>query len=173
MATASHIHVRPLEIGDFNFVRELASMQPNFTVPPVYVLWLMLKIKGAVSLVAEHSSDGLLGYLIAIPIEGPADSMFVWQLAASRAPRRAKATMALLTEFRRIINELSIKVVFFSSVPHSAVFRTLRGYARKVFSSVPDPLNALPSEVSAEECEFVLKLSGIRHDAIINTSSKD
>jgi hypothetical protein len=120
----------------------------------------MLKIKGAVSLVAEHSSAGLLGYLIAVPIEGPVDSMFVWQLAASKGSISAQATLALLTEFREIINKLSIKVIFFSSVPQSAVLRTLRGYARKVFSSAPDTLSALPSEVNTEECEFVLNLTG-------------
>ena len=162
MSNPSHIHVRRLEIGDFNFVRELASRQPGFTVPPVYVLWLMLKVKGAVSLVAEHSSDGLLGYLIAVPLEGPSNSMFIWQLAVSKGPRRPKATMALLTEFRRMMKRLSIRNIFFSSVPHSAVLRVIRGYARRVFSSEPNALNSLPPGVNSEESEFLLNLRGIR-----------
>jgi hypothetical protein len=171
MPNTSHIHVRPLEISDFNFVRELASSQPNFTVPPVYVLWLMLKIKGGISLVAEHNRDGLLGYLIAVPIEGPADSMFVWQLAASKGSRRTKATLALLTQFREIIEDLSIRNIFFSTVPSSGVFRALRSYARKVFSSVPDALNPLPPAVNAKESEFLLNLSGIHRDGSTHASS--
>jgi hypothetical protein len=172
MPYTSHIHIRPLEIGDFDFVRELASKQPSFTIPPVYVLWLVLKIKGAISLVAEHNRDGLLGYLIAVPIEGPVDSMFVWQFAVSKGSRRLKATMALLTEFRTIIEERSIRNIFFSTEPRSPVFRTLRSYARKVFSSVPDVLNSLPPAVSAKESEFLLNLTGIHRDGIPRTSSR-
>jgi hypothetical protein len=161
MLDTSHIHVRPLEIGDFNFVRELASTQRHLTIPPMYVLWLMLKIKGAISLVAEHNRNGLVGYLISVPIEGPADSLFVWQLAASKGSSRTKATVALLTELRKIIEERSIHNIFFSTVPSSTVFRALRSYARRVFSSVPDILNSLPPAVSSKESEFLLNLTGI------------
>jgi len=63
----SHIHVRLLEIGDFQFVRNLASKQPNFTVPSTYLLWLLLRIDGAICLVSEHSTKGPLAYLVALP----------------------------------------------------------------------------------------------------------
>jgi hypothetical protein len=159
MTDTFHIHVRPLEIGDFDFVRELASKQRNFTVPPVYVLWLMLRIKGAICLVAEHSARGLLGYLIAVPIEAPTDSMFVWQFAVLKGHGRAKAALAILIEFRKILTDLSIRNLSFSSAPHSAVFRTLRGYARRVFAAVPQSLSVLPPGVNAEESEFLLNLS--------------
>jgi len=172
MPDTSHIHVRPLEIADFDFVRELASRQRNFTVPPLYVLWLMLKIKGAISLVAEHNREGLVGYLIAVPVEGPANSLFVWQLAVSKGSRRTKAAIALLMELREIIEERSIRNIFFSTVPSSAVFRALRSYARKVFSSVPDVLNSLPPAVSAKETEFLLNLTGIHRDGTPHTSSR-
>jgi hypothetical protein len=161
MQDTSHIHVRPLEIGDFDFVRELASKQRNFTVPPVYVLWLMLRIKGAICLVAEHSARGLLGYLIAVPIEAPTDSMFIWQFAVLKGQNRAKAASSILIEFRKILSDLSIRNLCFSSVPHSAVFRTLRGYAREVFTAVPGALSVLPPGVNGEETEFLLNLSGV------------
>jgi hypothetical protein len=173
MPNTSHIHVRPLEIGDFDFVRELASKQRNFTIPPVYVLWLMLRIKGAISLVAEHNSDGLVGYLIAVPIEGPANSLFVWQLAVSKGSTHTKATTALLTELRELTEERSIRNIFFSTVPGSAVFRTLRSYTKKVFSSVPDVLNSLPQAVSAKESEFLLNLTSIHRSGTLQTSSRD
>lgn len=164
MVMVSHIHVRALEVGDFDFVRGLASGQPNFTVPPVYVLWLMLRIKGAVSLVAEHNSEGLLGYLIAVPIDGPKNSMFVWQLAASEGSNRSDATLAILMEFRRIVKEHLIESVLFSAVPGSSLFRTLRGYAQKVFSSAPTSLHSLPPVVNALESEFLLEINDFRHD---------
>src|SRR5437764_1269512 len=120
MSKTSHIHVRPLEIGDFTFVRDLASKQRTFTVPPLYILWLMLRIKGAISLVAEHTSRGPLAYLLAVPVEGPEDSIFVWQLAASKGPGQANATLALLVEFRNMVGELAVSHIMFSSVPNSA-----------------------------------------------------
>jgi len=161
MSNASHIHVRPLEIADFAFVQALASRQANFTVPPLYVLWLMLRIKGAICLIAEHSSKGRLAYLLAVPINGPEDSIFVWQLAALEGSARTKATLALLAEFRNIVGELAVRSIVFSSVPNSAVFRAIRRYAWTVFSSVPETLNALPSAVNDKESEFRLNLSGI------------
>jgi hypothetical protein len=121
--------------------------------------------------VAEHSNDGLLGYLIAVPIEGPTDSMFVWQLAVSKGSRRARTTVALLTEFRKIIKKLSIRNIFFSSVPDSAIFRTLRGYAKKVFSTVPDLLTSLPPAIAASESEFRLTLSNAHRTGDAHTFS--
>lgn len=159
MATTSHIHVRPLEIGDFDFVRNLASKQPNFTVPPVYVLWLMLRIEGAICLVAEHSSKGQLGYLLSVPVKGPRRSIFVWQLAVQSDSADTNPAIALLSEFRREITQSSIHDVLFSTVPQSAAFRTIRRYALKVFSSVPQRTSALPTTVAATESEFLLRLS--------------
>ena|ERR1700730_10269116 len=162
MPNASHIHVRPLEIGDFEFVRDLASKQRNFTIPPIYVLWLMLRIKGAISLVAEHSRRGPLAYLLAVPVDGPEDSMFVWQLAVSKGPEREKATLVLLTQFNNIVRDLAVRNIVFSSVPNSAAFRAIRRYASKVFSSAPMAVNALPPAVDSKESEFLLDLGHAR-----------
>ena len=160
MSGASHIHVRPLEIGDFAFVQDLASKQPNFTVPLVYVLWLMLRIKGAICLIAEHSSEGPIAYVLAVPVTGPDESIFVWQLAASKGTERARATRALLVEFQDIASELAVRCIVFSSVPDSPAFRTIRRLARTVFSSIPEVLHALPPAVDAKESEFLLNLVG-------------
>jgi len=100
MPNTTHIHVRPLEIGDFTFVRDLASKQRNFTVPPTYVLWLIMRIKGAVCLIAEDADRGQLAYLLAVPLEGPKKSLFVWQLAATTRGGKEQATLSLLAELR-------------------------------------------------------------------------
>jgi len=164
MSNASHIHVRPLEIADFGFVRDLASRQSNFTVPPVYVLWLMLRIKGAICLVAEHSSEGPLAYLLAVPIEGQGNSLFIWQVAALEGRQRDKATLAILTEFRRMVLDLAFDSVQFSSIPDSPVYRLIRRYAWKLASLVPETLDALPSAANKKESEFRINLRGVgRH----------
>lgn len=162
MPNTSHIHIRPLEISDFAFVRELASKQRNFTTPPTYVLWLMLRIKGAISLIAEHSSRGPLAYLLAVPVEGPEDSIFVWQLAVTKGQEQEQTTLALLAQFRSVVGNLGVRNIVFSTVPNSAAHRVIRRYASKVFSSVPETVNALPAAVDAKESEFLLHLSDAR-----------
>jgi len=162
MLNISHIHVRPIEIGDFDFVRDLASKQRNFTVPPVYVLWLLIRIKGAICLIAEHSSEGPRAYLLAVPVEGAEDSMFVWQLAASKGLGREKVTFALLAEFRNIAHKFAVRNIAFSSVPNSASFRTIRRLAWEVFSSEPKAISALPPSIGRKESEFLLNLSDTR-----------
>jgi len=156
MSKELHIHVRSLEIGDFAFVQNLASKQPNFTVPPAYVLWLMLRVKGSICLIAESSKDGPLAYLVAVPVEGPEKSIFVWQLASQQSPLREKSTLALLTEFRSLLKTLDVRAVMFSSFPNSAAFRAIRRYALRVFSSVPKATN--PVAVDVKESEFLLNL---------------
>ncbi len=106
-AKSSHINVRRLEFGDFAFVRSLAAEQPNFTIPPPYVLWLLLKIRKNVCLVAEDQRVGPLAYLLAIPDEPPG-SLYVWQLAASANGKRLGATPHLLLELRRINRDMRI-----------------------------------------------------------------
>ena len=159
MPPASHIHVRQLEVGDFAFVRALAAKQPNFTVPPPYVLWLLLRIKDAICLVAEHSTEGLLAYLLAVPVEAPAKTLYVWQLAASQAGQRRNATLALLTEFRRITQQFRIRTLAFSTIPGSPAFRVIRRYASKVFAAIPEPISMIPALVCPNESEYRFKLS--------------
>jgi hypothetical protein len=156
MANASHIHVRPLEIGDFGFIQKLASKQPNFTVPPSYVLWMMLRAKGTICLVAENAKMGPLAYLLAMTIENPNKALFVWQLAASASRMREKAILALLAKFRNITVKLGCSSIAFSSVPKSSRYRAIRRYAWTVFSSVPRLVGSLPSAINPNESEFLL-----------------
>ena len=158
MPTASHIHVRQMEIGDFAFVRDLAAKQPNFTVPPPYVLWLLLKVKDAVCLVADHSTEGPLGYLLAVPIEAPSKALHVWQLAASETGLRERATLVLLTHGSKIAQRLRIKAISFSTVPGSPAFRLIRRYALRFLSTTPETVSLIPSLVSPNEREYRLEL---------------
>jgi len=160
----SHIHVRPLEVGDFQFVKNLAAKQSNFTVPSAYLLWLLLRIDGAICLVAEHSTNGPSAYLLALPVKDPKRSMFVWQFAASEGPERETASLAILTEFHKVAVGLGMQSIVFSSVPNSAAYRAIRRYAWKVCSSVPKAMSHLPSSVNLSEREFILPLKTARRN---------
>jgi hypothetical protein len=157
MSTISHVHVRALEIADFDFVQLVASQQSTFTVPPKYILWLLLRIKGAVCLVAEHSTSGPMAYLLAVPMQSAEESLFVWQLASIDSGKD-KAILALLAEFRGIVTKRAVRTIVFTSVPNSVNYRAIRRYASKVFSSSPQQTGTLPAAVSRSEGEFLLSL---------------
>jgi hypothetical protein len=147
-----------MEVGDFDFIRDLAATQPNFTVPPPYVLWLLLRIKDAVCLVAEHNGEGLLAYVLAVPVEAPSKALYIWQLASSKAGQRRSATLALLAEFRDIARRLQIRTIAFSTIPGSSAFRAIRRYAAKVFAATPQPQSIIPSLISPNESEYELEV---------------
>ena len=154
----SHVHVRPMELSDFEFIQQLASLQPTFTVPPTFVLWLIMRIKGAICIIAEHTSRGPLAYLLAVPVTGPEESIFIWQLATRDGRQSKAATQALLTRFRALVAECGIKRVVFSTIPNSASYRMIRRYAWKLASLVPTKIGTLPHFLGKSESEFVLKL---------------
>ena len=158
MPDTSHIHVRPLEIGDFNFVREMASRQRNFTIPPVYVLWLIVRIKGAACFVAEDSDRGQAGYLLAVPIEGPEESLFVWQLAALPGGEQEKTTLSLLVALREFASDRHIRAIAFSMEPRSAAYRLISRYTSKLAASSPRFTSVLPPIVATGESEYRIDL---------------
>jgi hypothetical protein len=158
MPNISHTHVRPIEIGDFDFVRDLASKQPNFTVPPVYVLWLIARIKGAACLIAERAERGPVAYLLAVPIEGPEKSLFVWQLAAASGAGREKTTLALLTALRDFASGKHVRTIAFSLTPRSAAFRLISRYTNELAATTPRLTSALPPIVAMGESEYSIDL---------------
>lgn len=152
------MHVRQLEIGDFGFLQNLASKQLNFTIPPSYVLWLFMRIEGAVCLVAEQPQEGLLAYLLAVPIEGPEKSLFVWQLAASAGKAQGEAIHLILTTLRDLAMRNGVKAIAFSMRPRSAAYRLVSRYTRELIARTPRLSSALPSVVSRDESEYRIEL---------------
>jgi hypothetical protein len=156
--TSSHIHIRRLEFSDFAFVRGLASEQPNFTIPPPYVLWLLLKVHKNVCLVAEDDRVGPVAYLLAIPVLPP-DSLYVWQLAASDKGKRVNAARHLLQELRRQSLHMHIRRVMFSTLPKSPMFRAIRRYAAALFGARLEVNSELPSLIAPGESEYRVELA--------------
>src|ERR1700722_19266339 len=97
MRASKWIHVRPLKVSDFGFVRRLASRKANFTVPPPYVLWLLKQTNPRSCMVAEHVKFGPVAYLLSVPVGKPRSSvLYIWQLAASATGKRTGAIDGLL-----------------------------------------------------------------------------
>ena len=158
MLDDSHIHVRPMEMGDFEFIRGLASQQPNFTVPSFYMLWLFMRIKGSICLVAEHNAKGTLAYLLAVPIEGVGKSIFIWQLSVTELKEPNAGIVAILQEFHKRILALGVDRLLFSTIVDSPIYRLIRRYAWDLARLVPQKLNPLPPAIGGDESEFLLRL---------------
>lgn len=158
MSKSSHIHVRPLELGDFDFVRSLAAQQPNFTVPAPYVLWLLLRIKDAVCLVAEHSSEGPLAYMLAVPIEGPDNTLHVWQFAVTATGAQLHAAADLLGEFYGFVRRLGVRTIAFSSVAGSPEYRAIRKAIWEMSAAKPQLVGVVPRSVSRTQTEYRIHL---------------
>ena len=152
------IHVRKLEVADFSFVRDLAALQPNFTIPPPYVLWLLLKIKGDVCLLAESESGVPLAYLLAVPVDEPANSLYVWQLATSSQGQNADAVFGLLLEMYEVTKKLGIATVIFSAQPGSPSLRAVQKYLFKILRKKPVRTVVLPAIVAPDESEYKIDL---------------
>jgi hypothetical protein len=159
MTNVSHIHVRPLEIADFDFVRGLAATQPNFTVPATYVLWLLLRIKGAVCLVAEKTDMGPCGYLLAVPIVSAEESLFVGQLAALDSGPEDQGTLLLLSALRDIARKGAVRTIGFSVRPDSAAHRLISKYSDRLVAKEPQFTAPVPPNVASNESEYRIDLT--------------
>jgi hypothetical protein len=160
MARSSQtIRVRPMQVSDFQFIRRLASTQFQFTCPPRYVLWLLTRTNSRNSIVADDTKYGPVAYLLSLPVNTSRESaLYVWQLAASSRGRRSGAIHLLLLALRKFVRRSRIRVLIFSAVPDSPEFRAIRRLARTTFGAVRDSRRVLPSGVSRNEHEFIIRV---------------
>ena len=161
MTTNSKISVRSLEVRDFSFVRELSASQPNFTIPPPYVLWLLTRISPELCLVAEHPDKGPVGYLLALPISSPPKSLYVWQLATFRRGSSEAAIAELIRCLRVSIKGRKFKKLVFSAQENTPTFRALKRLVRNETSVAPRRMSLLPNIVAPNEHEFSIDLSSV------------
>ncbi len=150
--------MRRLRVDDFDFVRELAAKQSNFTIPPPYVLWLLTRVRGDICLVAEEEGAGPVAYLLAVPVEKPQNAFYVWQLAARPNARSHVSVLPLLKKLFEITESQEISSMFFSAIPNSAAFRRIRRYARTVWSATPKVTSTLSGIVAPGEVEYRIDL---------------
>ena len=154
------VRVRPLKISDFRFIRRLASKQAGFTVPPLYVLWLLSQTNSRSCIVAEHVQLGPVAYLLSLPVNGPRKKvLYVWQLAASKSGVRVGAVDVLLLALRSFMRREGVRRVLFTSVPDSPHFRAIRRYAYSLFRSGLRSQQILPAFISRKEREFIMRVA--------------
>jgi hypothetical protein len=157
MRASKWIRVRPLEVTDFGFIRRLASKKANFTVPPLYILWLLKQANSRSCLVAEHVKLGPVAYLLSLPGSKPRGKvLYVWQLATSATGQRTGAIDMLLLELRTFVRRTGIRSLHFTAIPHSPEFRAIRRYAYTLSAGRPRSHQKLPSMVSRNEREFTI-----------------
>jgi len=145
-------------VEDYGFVRDTAAQQRNFTIPPLYVLWLLSKIKGDICLVAEDAAGGRLAYLLAVPVSEPPHALFVWQLAARHDLANSEAARALIQQLKRQCSRGKVESIYFSSLPNTAVLRILKGYIREIFDTEPIQTSVLHELIAPGEAEFRIDL---------------
>jgi hypothetical protein len=160
MQPSKKIRIRPLEVSDFDFVRNLAAKRSNFTTPPPYVLWLLKKAHSKSCIVAEHTERGSVAYLLSLPFKtSRGRALYVWQLAASADGLRTGATDVLLLHLRTLMRRMRVHALFFTAVPNSPEFRAIRRYARVLYGRPVRSREKLPPFISRNEREFVIKVN--------------
>src|SRR5579864_2040026 len=153
------IRIRPMEVSDFRFIRRLASTQFQFTCPPRYVLWLLARTNSRNCIVAEDSKYGPVAYLLSLPVSTSRERvLYVWQLAASPRGRSNGAIHLLLLALRKMVRKTRIQSLVFTAVPDSPEYRAIRRYAKALSGSGPRSSQSLPSTVSRNEHEFVIRV---------------
>jgi hypothetical protein len=159
MRASKWIRVRPLKVSDFGFIRRLASKQANFTVPPLFVLWLLKQTNSPSCMVAEHVRVGPVAYLLSLPVSKRGGKvLYVWQLAASAGGRRTGAIDMLLLRLRAFVRRMRVRSLLFTAIPDSPEFRAIRRYAYTLSAGRPRSHRELPSMVSRNEHEFTIRV---------------
>lgn len=157
MRASKWIRVRPLRVSDFGFIRRLASKRANFTVPPLYVLWLLKQTNSRSCLVADHVKFGPVAYLLSLLVSTTRGKvLYVWQLAASKSGQRIGAIDVVLLGLRAFVRRTHIRSLVFTAIPDSPEFRAIRRYAYTLSAGRPRSHQELPSMVSPNEHEFTI-----------------
>src|SRR3954466_3417642 len=95
------LRVRPMERSDFSFIRKLASTIPNYTVPPLYILWMFSTFQKRLCAVAHCVGHGDVGYLLGMRGEVRSGAMFVWQFACTFEGQRLRAPELLAKHLKK------------------------------------------------------------------------
>lgn len=159
MQSRKWIRVRPIKVSDFAFIRRVASKQTYFTVPPLFVLWLLKRTNSRNCIVAEHSTFGPVAYLLSILVsERRQKVLYIWQLAASTRGVCTGAIDETLLALRVFVRRTGVKRLFLTVDPASPEYRAIRRYAYSLSAKGIRPKQYLPRAVSRSEREYVISV---------------
>ena len=160
MQSSKWIRVRPIKTSDFSFIRRIASKQIHFTVPPLFVLWLLKRTNSRSCMVAEHLKFGPVAYLLSILVcERRQKVLYIWQLAASARGVRTGAIDETLLALRDFVRRKDVKRLFFTVDPASPEYRAIRRYAYSLFGRRLASGKVLPRSISLTEREYMVRVS--------------
>lgn len=152
--TFSNSRIRPIEPGDFSFIRSLAAEFPTFTVPSEFVLWFLSRFHPDYCQVLEQESGSLKGYFLAMPTSNPRNGIAIWQVAATK-PIHAFALEYFAAYLRELVERTGTTSVFFTMPEASASLRLIRSLARQFGNCEVTQLASVP----AGQAEYEFRLS--------------
>ena len=160
MQSRKWIRVRPIKVSDFAFIRRVASKQTYFTVPPLFVLWLLKRTNSRNCIVAEHSTFGPVAYLLSILVsERRQKVLYIWQLAASTRGVCTGAIDETLLALRGFVRRTGVNRLFLTVDPASPEYRAIRRYAYSLFGSRLTNGPVLPKSISLTEREYMVRVN--------------
>jgi hypothetical protein len=148
--------VRPVRLSDFEFIRELSATIDGYTIPPLYILWMLTRFQGDLCFIAEDTSQEPLGYMLAMSAGIGSSEIFIWQFATNFRGQRLRAGTALASHVRRLVKKYGIERITFTAVPESAGTISITSLAKQMFGRTPKMGVPLPRSISATEHEFHL-----------------
>jgi len=150
------VHVRPVRLSDFGFIRDLSATIDGYTVPPLYVLWMFRRFEVELCLIAESPTQELVGYMLAMSAGTHSNEIFIWQLATTFKGQRLRAGASLARHVRKLARKRAIQRITFTAVPDSAATRSIACLAKEAFGSTLSTGRRLPRSISVKEREFYL-----------------
>jgi hypothetical protein len=157
--TFSNSRIRPIEPGDFSFIRSLAAEFPTFTVPSEFILWFLARFHPDYCQVLEQESGGLRGYLLAMPTSNPRNGIAIWQVASTK-PSHAFALEYFAAYLRDLVERTGATSISFTTQEEpTASMRLIRTLAKQFFDCDAIQLDSVPT--GQGEYEFRLSIGTV------------
>jgi hypothetical protein len=151
--TLFRTRIRPVEPGDFGFIRALASEFPTFTVPSEFQLWFFTRFHPDYCRVLEHESGDLKAYLLSMPTSDPHSGIAIWQVAAAK-PNHAFALEYFAAHLRDLVERTGATSLFFTAPKDAASLHLIRVLAKQFGDWEVTQLDSVPA--GQGEYEYLL-----------------
>lgn len=150
-----NMRIRPIEPGDFGFIRSLAAQFPTFTVPSEYILWFFAHFHPDYCRVLEQESGSVKAYLLAMPTSSPTNGIAIWQVGAT-TPHRTFALEYFAAYLRDLVERTGSATLSFTTSQGSASLRLIRLLAKQFGDCEVVQVNSVPA--GQGEYEFCLSI---------------
>jgi len=151
---AAGVSVRPMRFSDFEFIRDLTVKIDGYTVPPLYVLWMLRRFHGEFCLIAEGPRKERLGYMLAMVTGIPSRRVFIWQFASTFHGQRVQTATSFARHVHKLVKKHGIDELVFTAEPRSSGTRSIKRLSRLIFGCTPRAGSRLPKSISPREQEY-------------------